>query len=127
MRGRLFHSHDVDRALLSHDERTKDNYTIGEFTTGLKTIYGSASLDTDVPVLIVLGAHDRMVWGPPHGTPSTATRLLVRESRHYRPGLPVQAFVVPDAGHSINYAPNAGLWFEHAQQWFDATFANRRR
>jgi pimeloyl-ACP methyl ester carboxylesterase len=127
MRAQLFHSQDVDRALLSHDENAKDNYTVGEFTTGLKTIYGSASRDTDVPVLIVLGAHDRMVWGPPHGTPSTAIRLLARERRHYRPGLPVQAYVLPDAGHSINYAPNARLWFDHAQQWLDATLVNRQR
>lgn len=127
MRAKLFHGRDVDRALLAHDERTKDNYTVGEFVTGLKTIYGSASLDIDVPVLIVLGAHDRMVWGPPHSAPCTAGQLIARERRHYRAGLPVQAFVLPNAGHSINYAPNARAWFDQSQQWLDATLTACQR
>jgi pimeloyl-ACP methyl ester carboxylesterase len=124
-RSKLFHGSGVDCSLLAHDERTKDSYTIGEFVTGLKTLYGRASLDVDVPVLIVLGAWDRMVWGPPHRSMCTAEQLLAREGPHYRPGLPVEAFVLPDAGHSINYAPNARMWFDHAQRWLDATLTTR--
>lgn len=33
----------------------------------------------------------------------------------------MQTFVLPDAGRSINYPPNAPSWYDHAQQWLEAT------
>ncbi|TCO59795.1 alpha/beta hydrolase [Actinocrispum wychmicini] len=94
----------VDEPAAEYHEATKSTVTIGEGATVDEIYRQDYAAAVDVPVLLVVGAQDKLFVG-------------AEKERDYYPGAPdVELFVVPDAAHSINVHRSAHLWFAAASR-----------
>jgi pimeloyl-ACP methyl ester carboxylesterase len=92
----------VDRPAAEYHEATKSTVTIGEGSTVDEIYRQDHSAAVDVPVLLVLGAEDRLFIG------------AEKESDYYPAAPDFQLFIVPDAAHSLNVHRGAHLWYAAA-------------
>ena len=97
----------ADPAVLALDEATKDVTGTTEFDTS--GAYGTPEVSQaiQVPVLLVMGEFDPLFNCTPDGSPCTAEALLTQGAPYYSAHARLQAFVLPNAGHSLNLFPNA--------------------
>lgn len=115
-RNLLFHAPGwVDPKLLSYDEQYKQTTTVGELYNF--PIILTRHLDIGVPAMVVMGADDTLFCGGPVAPNCSTAASVVNYERPYLGAASVDGFVLPGAGHDLNYAPNAGLWFSAAQRW----------
>lgn len=72
-----------------------------------------------VPVLVGNGGQDQLFCGkPPFATDCSSADGLRRSVEDWFPNVPrLDAFILPKAGHDMNYALNATDWFAHAIVW----------
>lgn len=106
----------VDPALLAFDEAHKQTVTAGEIANFPLIL--AHPLDVRVPVLLANGTRDPLFCGLLAVDCSTAGSLVAAERPHLGPHVPsVDGFVLPGAGHNLNYAPNAQDFFTAAQTW----------
>jgi pimeloyl-ACP methyl ester carboxylesterase len=113
------HAGAVDEELAKWHEETKTTVTLGEGMT-LEEIYApDAAAAVTVPVLVVIGARDRLFGG---GAVDPAAPWAVRgfESSFYCAAPVVEAIVVPDAGHALNVHRDAADWYAAAARWIGA-------
>lgn len=117
MRDEMFHSPErVDSSLVSYDESHKSTVTVGEVDDFPLILVHP--LDIRVPVLLANGTGDPLFCGLGGANCSSASSLVRSESGHLGSQVPeVDGFVLPGAGHDLNYAPNADQWFAAAQTW----------
>ncbi|MFD0199913.1 MULTISPECIES: alpha/beta hydrolase [Saccharothrix] len=102
------------------DEATKDVFSAAESvdTVTLHNVVIPFTRLVDVPVMVVAGAGDTHFCGRPLGSDcTTADALRASESPFFSPAARLQAYVLPDYGHSINYAPNAPTYHHAVTTW----------
>ncbi|MET8996116.1 alpha/beta hydrolase [Amycolatopsis sp. NPDC004169] len=119
MRYAAFHSPGpYDQQTIDADEATKDLIAPGEIIDavliGLVLPY---SRRINAPVLLAMGEKDNVFCGPLATDCSTAETLRQSETASYAPEAHLRTFVVPDYGHSINFAPNAPLLHTAVTTW----------
>ncbi len=105
-------------AVAEFDESTKDVTAPAELVDGaLVGTVAPYSLLVDVPVLTVLAERDPTFCGLLATDCGSAEALLRSEQLYYSPAARLQAHVVPDYGHSLNYAGNAPGYHEAVVRW----------
>ncbi|MBN6037763.1 alpha/beta fold hydrolase [Amycolatopsis sp. 195334CR] len=119
MRYSAFHTPGpFDQQAIGVDEATKDLIAPGEIVDavliGLVLPY---SRRITVPVLVAMGEQDNVFCGPLASDCSSAEGLRQGEAAYYSPEAELRAFVVPDYGHSINFAPGAPLLHDAVTGW----------
>lgn len=108
---------DVD----AFDEATKDVVAPGELLDA--AALGSIlpyTLRINAPTLVVLGGDDPGFCGTLAIDCSSSANLLAAEAPYYSPAANLRTYVLPDYGHSINYAPNAPQYFRAVADWANA-------
>ncbi|RKT54900.1 alpha/beta hydrolase [Saccharothrix australiensis] len=117
----LFHDPGVvEPGVLAADEETKDQVPATVVPDLLPPAFLSPlSRRIDVPVLLVNGARDAIFCA---GRCESAAALLDAERPFFHPRTPVEAFVLPDAGHTLGYAPNAADYRAAVHDWMKAHF-----
>lgn len=109
----------VDDAI-GFDEATKDVFAASEAvdTITLNNVVVPFTRLIDVPVMVVVGAGDTHFCGRPLGSDcGSAEALRASESPFFSPAARLRAHVLPDYGHSINYAPNAPSYHQAVLAW----------
>lgn len=105
---------------IGFDEATKDVFAVSEAvdTIALHNVVIPFTRLIDVPVMIVVGEGDSHFCGLPLGSDCTsADTLRASESPFFSPAARLRAHVLPDYGHSINYAPNAPTYHHPVTTW----------
>ncbi|HEX5404435.1 MAG TPA: alpha/beta fold hydrolase [Pseudonocardiaceae bacterium] len=117
MRDEMFHNPErVDPTLVTYDETHKSTVTVGEIDDFPLILLHP--LDIRVPVLVANGSADPLFCGLGGANCSSASALVRAEKPHLGSRVPeVDGFILPGAGHDLNYAPNAAQWFSAAQVW----------
>ncbi len=117
LRDEMFHSPErVDPSLVAFDEAHKSTVTVGEVDNYPLILLHP--LDIRAPVLLANGTADPLFCGLGGANCSSASSLVRSEKSHLGRQVPeVDGFVLPGAGHDLNYAPQAGQWFAAAQAW----------
>ncbi|MFC0436864.1 alpha/beta fold hydrolase [Kutzneria buriramensis] len=107
--------------VVAYDEATKDVVAPAELldAAALTTIL-PYTLRITVPALVVLGGGDSLLCGPLATDCSSSAGLLASEAPYYSAAAKLQAYVLPDWGHSINYAPNAPGYHQAVVHWADS-------
>lgn len=110
----------LDPGAVEADESTKDVFAATEAvdTLALTNVVIPFTRLIDVPVLTVVGAGDTHFCGQPLGSDCTSSETL-RESEapYFSDAAHLQAYVLQDYGHSINYAPNSHDYEQVVTQW----------
>jgi pimeloyl-ACP methyl ester carboxylesterase len=79
--------------------------------------FGSVLLNRriKVPVIVVVGAHDRLICGPGASDCASSATLLAGERPYYATDL--SALVVPDTGHVLNLHRTAPTMYPELARW----------
>ncbi|MFE9745338.1 alpha/beta hydrolase [Saccharothrix saharensis] len=105
---------------IGFDETTKDVFAVSEAvdTITLHNVVIPFTRLIDVPVLVVVGAGDTHFCGRPLGSDcSSSDALRASEAPFFAPSARLRSSVLPDYGHSINYAPNASTYHQTVTAW----------
>ncbi|WHT19314.1 alpha/beta fold hydrolase [Crossiella sp. CA-258035] len=109
----------LDEAAIAHDEANKDGLAAGEAVDGI--LLGTLlplSRQITVPVLLAMGGDDQVFCGGLLGSDCSSAEALKRfEAPNFAPAARLRTFVLPDYGHSFNYAPNAPEFFQATARW----------
>lgn len=105
--------------VIKEDESLKQPVSTGELKTVVLPVPRAATLAIHVPVMLADGQTDALDCsaGQPGLSCATAGAVLAREQANYAPQACLQAYVLADAGHSINLHPDAAGWFAAASNW----------
>ncbi|MCT2594637.1 alpha/beta fold hydrolase [Streptomyces sp. N2-109] len=117
LRSRLYeHEGGVDPELSAYHEETKSTVPLGEGLTMDAIYQPGPAAEVDVPVLLVAGQYDRLFGGGDLST-EQAGEVVAYEGKFYTavPGL--EAYVLPDAAHSLNVHRTAPRWYAAAHEW----------
>lgn len=116
-RDEMFHAPErVDPSLIAFDEAHKSTVTVGEVDDFPLIL--AHPLDIRVPVLLANGSDDPLFCGLGGADCTSASSLVRYERPHLGSQVPeIDGFILPGAGHDLNYAPNAGQWFAATQTW----------
>jgi pimeloyl-ACP methyl ester carboxylesterase len=107
-------------AVAQHDEATKD--VVAATEVGDAALFGSVapySILIDVPVLTVVASRDPVVCGLLATNCTSSATLLQGERLFYAPAARLQAYLLPNYGHALNYAPNAPQYHDVVVRWAD--------
>jgi pimeloyl-ACP methyl ester carboxylesterase len=104
----------ITRANVAFDELTKQP----DVLPGYEAIPGNEDLrKIKVPVLIVVGQHDRLMCGGTGVDCFSSRSLYASENRWYSPEAHLETFVLADSGHSLNLHRSAPQWIAYARSW----------
>ena len=103
----LFYSPpDVDPAVITADEASKDVVSATNLNTGLPIVTSTATLAINVPVLDILGSNDFTTCGlSSEGVTfdcSSGAKVATQEAPFYSSAAQIHACVIPGSGHSVN-------------------------
>jgi len=115
----------ADPAVVARDEATKDVLSNTESDTAAAYLDPAVSRSIQVPVLLVSGEFDILFVCTPTGPPCSAETLLAQETPLYGPRACLRAFVLPDAGHSLNLFPNVRRAWKAVGRWVDEFVGSR--
>ncbi|RJQ81069.1 alpha/beta fold hydrolase [Pseudonocardiaceae bacterium YIM PH 21723] len=110
----------VPQAALDYDEAHRDVLASGELLTAFPRItpLGTHTTQITQPVLLVNGQLDVLFCDAPAGADCRSADRLVRSEQAYFPQTTrLDAFVLPEAGHAMNFAPNAGRYHLAVIDW----------
>ncbi|WP_306333089.1 alpha/beta hydrolase [Streptomyces sp. KL118A] len=120
------HPPGIDPGVSAWHEDTKSTVTAGEGFT-LDAIYQpEVAAEVRVPVLLVVGQEDRLFGGGDASTEDAAS-VVAYERKFYTGATDLEAFVVPDAAHSLNVHRTAPRWYAAAHEWLDRRCPARER
>ncbi|MFH8611464.1 alpha/beta hydrolase [Streptomyces sp. NPDC018029] len=120
------HPAGMDPGMSAWHEDTKSTVTAGEGFT-LDAIYQpEVAAEIRVPVLLVVGREDRLFGGGDASTEDAAS-VVAYERKFYTGATDLEAFVVPDAAHSLNVHRTAPSWYAAAHEWLDRRCPARER
>ncbi|MFF0595111.1 alpha/beta hydrolase [Streptomyces antibioticus] len=110
------HPPGVDPGVSAWHEDTKSTVTAGEGFT-LDAIYQpETAAGVRAPVLLVVGREDRLFGGGEVSTEDAAS-VVSHERKFYTGTTDLEAYVVPDAAHSLNVHRTAPSWYAAAHEW----------
>lgn len=103
---------------IAYDESTKDVFAATEAvdTILLTNVVIPASQQITVPVFQVVG-NDQHFCGTLGSDCSSAEALRVSEAPFFSSAPRFETFILDGYGHAINYAPNAGTYFQQVVSW----------
>jgi pimeloyl-ACP methyl ester carboxylesterase len=120
----LFYGPGFDPEVAAVDEATKSVYSLAEPVDGAPLAVVLPLSDViDVPVLIVNGAEDPIFCNPTMCASSAALRRS--EAADYAAAPCLSAYVLPDSGHDVNLANDAGLYQARVISWLGELPAQR--
>jgi pimeloyl-ACP methyl ester carboxylesterase len=121
----FYNTANASPAVISLDEKLKQTATDGELATGANALAPTISQSIHVPVLIAVGQDDLLYCSPSNNL-SCANRqaILQRETANFSSQACLEAFVLPNAGHSLNLHSNAHSWFGEAVDWANEMIGN---
>ena len=116
-------------AVIGEDEALKETVAAGELASVIVPVPRAVTRSIRVPVLLADGEDDNLDCSAslPGVSCASAAALITREQANYAPQACLQAFVLPDAGHSINTHPGAPKWFAAASRWVRTYVTARTR
>jgi pimeloyl-ACP methyl ester carboxylesterase len=114
----MYNTTEADPRVIAHDIATKETNTFGELKTIGDANAPGVTQQITVPILIADGADDRLACAPDATDCSSAATLAAAE-RPFYPRAPVDAIVIPHAGHVINLHRNAALTYRSIITWID--------
>ncbi|MBA2392045.1 MAG: alpha/beta fold hydrolase [Ktedonobacteraceae bacterium] len=109
-----------DPTVAKIDEQLKQTRVQNELIAGIDLASTHVSTMIHVPVLTVLGQDDFFACAPDGMNCSTAQTIKQAEAPFYAPDACLQAYDLAGAGHDINLAPNAHVWYAHAVTWINS-------
>jgi pimeloyl-ACP methyl ester carboxylesterase len=112
----FYHLPAANPGVVATDEQLKQTAAEGELATIANGALNTGNIQ--VPVLLAIGRHDLLFCDAIAPCTDSQT-VLARESSYYTAQACLEAYVLPDAGHSINLHPNAPDWFAAAKTWAD--------
>jgi hypothetical protein len=107
----------TDPHVAALDEQLKQTRVQNELIAGIDLASTHTSNMIHVPVLTVLGQDDFFACAPDGMNCSTAQTIKQAEAPFYAPDACLQVYDLANAGHDINLAPNAQLWYSDAATW----------
>ncbi|ARP72901.1 alpha/beta hydrolase [Streptomyces pluripotens] len=108
----------MDWGVLVTDELTKDANVFSEASDPLITD-PSVSKAIDVPVMFALGDHDPLMCGDGYEDCTSTAALRAQEAPFWSSAPSFDAFLLPNAGHGLNLAPNTGVYQRAVRSWLD--------
>lgn len=121
VRGELFHSaSDPVPDVVAEDEATKSVVATGELTEGVIRLVLSKSPAITAPVLVSVGAEDKLVCGTLISVCGSSAALLASEAPHFPNAASLSADVTPVAGHDLTLARNTGDYQSAVTAWIAA-------
>ncbi|WP_405098383.1 alpha/beta hydrolase [Micromonospora sp. NBC_01412] len=121
VRGGLFHSaSDPVPAVVAEDEATKSVLATGELTEGVIRMVLSKSPAITAPVLVSMGAEDKLFCGMVTSVCGSSAALLAAEAPHFPNAASLSADVTPVAGHDLTLARNTGDYQAAVAAWIAA-------
>jgi hypothetical protein len=123
----FYNQPDADPAVARLDDTFAQTVTTGEISDlGLLSDV-TRSQQVHAPVLFVVGGNDSLLCDPGHGLDCrTPADICTREAPAFPAGANLAAYVLPDAGHSINLHYHANHWYVAAMSWIDHGFSAPR-
>jgi pimeloyl-ACP methyl ester carboxylesterase len=105
--------------VIKEDESLKQTVSSGELKTVVIPVPRAATRAIHVPVMLADGQNDALDGNAaqPGLSCASASAILAREKANSAPQACLQAYALPDAGHSINLHPDAADWFAAASKW----------
>jgi pimeloyl-ACP methyl ester carboxylesterase len=126
-RAHLFFPPGTDPRVLQYDETIKNVDTLTEFATPFSFVAETRLIDA--PVLLAVGEKDYFMCAQGGALAAAdcpdAAALRAGQSVFFGPAAQLEAFVLPGAAHSINFAPNAARWYDAAASWLRTRFPPR--
>jgi pimeloyl-ACP methyl ester carboxylesterase len=115
----FYHTGYASAAVIREDEALKQTVSSGELTTVVIPVPRATTQAIHVPVMLADGQYDALDCNAaqPGLSCAPASAILAREKANYAPQACLQAYVLPQAGHSINLHPDAADWFAAASNW----------
>jgi hypothetical protein len=111
---------EADPAVIAADEANRAPLSAIQLATFPEYLVLTGLIN--VPTLLADGQDDVMFCSGGGGKSltdcATAATLHAAEAPFFAPAAQLQTFVLPGAGHIINFNYNAPIWFEGALQWF---------
>ncbi len=107
-----------DAGAIAYDESTKDAFAATEAvdTILLNSVVIPVSQRINVPVFQALG-NDPHFCGALGSDCSSAAALRTSEAPYFPASPRFSTFILNGYGHAINYAPNAGTYFQQVVSW----------
>jgi pimeloyl-ACP methyl ester carboxylesterase len=103
-----------DPLVLAIDEETKETVTVAELDTAVPALFLSPGIH--VPVLVVVGDHDRAFCGEPT---CSASGSLAAEAGFFSPDACVETAAIAGAGHDLNLHFQAPTAYDVVLEWMD--------
>lgn len=103
-----------DPLVLAIDEETKETVTTAELDTAVPALFLSSGIH--VPVLVIVGDHDRAFCGEPT---CSASGSLAAEAGFFPPDACVETAAVAGAGHDLNLHFQAPAAYDVILGWMD--------
>jgi pimeloyl-ACP methyl ester carboxylesterase len=125
IRSTIFYAGDAEQAAIAVDEQTKDTLATPQLTGSIDATQNPVSRAIDAPVLLVDGSEDLLICGEQGSDCSSPGALVSEETPWYASAPRLDAYILPGAGHSINMAPNAPIWFGAANAWIGQALLHR--
>ena len=123
----FFNPPDVDPAVITADEASKDVVPGVELATGLPVVTSTATRAIGVPVLTILGSNDFTTCGlsseDVNFDCSSGAVVAAQEVPFYSPAARIAACVVAGSGHDLSLAFNHDLQVADAVAWSSAFIA----
>jgi pimeloyl-ACP methyl ester carboxylesterase len=103
-----------DPLVLAIDEETKETVTTAELDTALPALFLSPGIH--VPVLVIVGDHDRAFCGEPT---CSASGSLAAEVNFFSPDACVETAAIAGAGHDLNLHFQAPIAYDVVLEWMN--------
>jgi pimeloyl-ACP methyl ester carboxylesterase len=103
-----------DPLVLAIDEQTKETVTTAELDTAVPALFLSPGIH--VPVLVVVGDHDRAFCGEPT---CSASGSLDDEASFFAPDACVETAAISGAGHDLNLQFQAPIAYDAVLSWMN--------
>jgi len=103
-----------DPLVLAIDEATKETVTAAELDTAVPALFMSPGIH--VPVLVIVGDHDRAFCGEPT---CSASGSLAAEAGFFSPDACVETAAIAGAGHDLNLHFQAPIAYDVVLEWMN--------
>lgn len=103
-----------DPLVLAIDEATKETVTAAELDTAFPGLFLSPGIH--VPVLVIVGDHDRAFCGEPT---CSASGSLAAEANFFSPDACVETAAIAGAGHDLNLHFQAPVAYDVVLEWMN--------